>query len=283
MRRDGAGAPAAAFPFDQQPGPPMMAHQQDPTGPYLSVPPPIRDPADPAWRPPLDGSLRFPPRGEADHPNLKELLYANLREGAVVLDVGCGPGPFEYASYRARFVAFDQFEPETRDGFKHGDEFRPGRLERFPFEASPCDAVILGFILEHVIDPGQYLREAERVLKPGGWCYIAVPNHRSLEDRVFRLATSIAGSTRGPHIQRFTFLNFQAIVRQHTTFSLQAWHFLPASYLYLNHRWLRPLRWPFIAALRQLRAFHLYDGFGMANFQLLFRKRLPEGETPPSP
>jgi len=233
---------------------------------------PRQDQHDPAWRPPLDRALPFPPEGEVGHPNLKEFLYANLGADQVVADIGCGPGPFEYAEYPARFVAFDAFPPETKEGLKPGiDEFRLGRLDAFPIEDASCDAVIMGFILEHVTEPRAFLREADRVLKPGGWCYIAVPHYRSLEDRLFRLATRLAGSQRGPHIQKFTFDNFRALAEDDTGLRLIAWHRLSASYLWMEHPKLRWARRPFISILRGMK--HIgYDGFRDGNFQFLFRK-----------
>ena len=232
---------------------------------------PLDDPRDPAFRPPLDPAAPFPPEGEAGHPNLKELLYANLTADQVVVDVGCGTGPFEYHRFAPRFIAFDMFEPDSREGMKPGDEFRPGRLETFPLGDASADAVVLGFILEHVREPLVFLREAERVLRPGGWCYIAIPHHRSAEDRLFRLATRIAGSQRGPHIQRFTFDNFRRLTEDNTRLKIEAWHVLDASFLWMMHPRLHPLRKPFVRALQGLRALGI-DCFREANYQLLLRK-----------
>lgn len=233
---------------------------------------PVDDPSDPGYRPPLRGDESFPPEGAVDHPNLKELLYSNLGPGQVVVDVGCGPGPFEYHRYRAQFIAFDAFPPETGDGLVEGrDEFRQAHLEQFPIGDASCDAVVMGFILEHVSDPLAFLREAHRVLRPGGWCYVSVPNYRSLEDRLFRLATRVAGSTRGPHIQRFTFANFQQLAVGDAGFELVAWHLLPASYLWMEHPKLRFARRPFIRMLRVLRATG-FDGFREGNYQFLYQK-----------
>ena len=233
---------------------------------------PFDDPRDIAYRPPFDPAAPFPPESEAGHPHLKELLYRQLPGDALVVDVGCGPGPFEYADYPPRFLAFDMFEPSTREGLKPGrDEFRLGRLEKFPLDDGQADAVVLGFILEHVEDPAAFLREADRVLRPGGWCYVAVPNYRSIEDRLFRLATRLFGSKRGPHIQRFTFQNFRALAEGETLLRLRAWHLLPASFLFLYPRRTRWARRPLIALLKALRILG-YDPFREGNYQFLFQK-----------
>ena len=232
---------------------------------------PVHTPGDPAFRPPLDRAAPFPPTGEVDHPNLKELLCHGLGAGALVADIGCGNGPFGYEQYEASFIAYDAYAPACTEGLKPGrDEFRLGRLESFPLDASCCDAVLMGFILEHVKDPRTFLREAERVLKPGGWCYIAVPNSRSLEDRLFRLATRVAGSTRGPHIQRFTFTSFVDMVGSCTSLELVAWHRLDASFLWMMHprlKRLRPLAVQALLALRRCGVDLLREG----NYQFLFQ------------
>jgi SAM-dependent methyltransferase len=234
-------------------------------------PGPTENPNDPAYRPPLNPDLPWPPVGAVDHPNLKELLYFNLESSQVVADIGCGPGPFEYHRYHAKFIGFDAFPPQNEAGLKPGrDEIRVGRLEQFPLEDNSCDAVVMGFILEHVKNPEVFLREAFRVLRPHGWCYIAVPNYHSLEDRLFRLATSIAGSTRGPHIQQFTFESFTAL-SSGCGFELQAWHILNSSYLWMRHPKLQMFRGNFIMLLKLLRRLGI-DLLREGNYQFLFRK-----------
>lgn len=46
------------------------------------------------------------------------------------------------------------------------------------------DVVMMGFILEHVDDPGLVLRRFRRNLRPGGRLYVAVPNAKSLNRRL---------------------------------------------------------------------------------------------------
>ncbi len=51
--------------------------------------------------------------------------------------------------------------------------------EHLPFHDESFDAVISSNVLEHVTDPARVLDEVVRVLKPGGWCQIIVPNYGS--------------------------------------------------------------------------------------------------------
>jgi SAM-dependent methyltransferase len=234
-------------------------------------PHPLDDPRDLAYRPPLAEAARFPSAGEVDHPNLKEALYQSLGAHQVVADIGCGPGPFEYANFQAQFIAFDAFEPDSRQGMKPQDKFMLGRLDRFPLDDASCDAVVMGYILEHVPDPAAFVKEAHRVLKPGGYCYIAVPHYKSLEDRLFRLATTVAGSTRGPHIQRFTFENVQQMVSACSSLELLTWHQLDASVLWMMHPRLRGFRPMVVSGLKLLRKAGL-DLVRGSNMQVIFQK-----------
>lgn len=52
-------------------------------------------------------------------------------------------------------------------------------FENAHFE-QPFDAIEMGFVLEHVDDPGLILRRFRTFLKPGGVLFAAVPNARSL-------------------------------------------------------------------------------------------------------
>jgi SAM-dependent methyltransferase len=60
----------------------------------------------------------------------------------------------------------------------------PGRVlggvgERLPFPDASFDLVHSCNVLEHTQDPGQVLREAVRVLRPGGLLHFEIPNHLS--------------------------------------------------------------------------------------------------------
>jgi SAM-dependent methyltransferase len=46
------------------------------------------------------------------------------------------------------------------------------------------DVIIMGFVLEHVDDPGLIVAKYRQLLKPGGRLFIAVPNAKSLNRRI---------------------------------------------------------------------------------------------------
>lgn len=63
-----------------------------------------------------------------------------------------------------------------------------GRIVESYFEtfepSAPFDAIVMGFILEHVDDPDLILCRYRQYLKPDGRMYVAVPNAKSLNRRL---------------------------------------------------------------------------------------------------
>ena len=109
----------------------------------------------------------------------------------VLLDAGCGTGAYSAALVDrvARIAALDVSEgmlSSARWKLKPYDQqgriaFYQGRAERLPFDDQYFDAVLFGQMLHHLEtgeDPGfpvqrQALREAHRILRPGGLVVIS--------------------------------------------------------------------------------------------------------------
>ena len=119
---------------------------------------------------------------------LRIMLMPPHAPGARVLDVGCGRGDFLVAR---RLEGWDTFgvEPSPRAAEiarrRTGGTVVTGSLADGRFAEASFDLVTLFHVLEHVSDPQGLMREVHRVLKPGGYMLIMLPNVESLELKLF--------------------------------------------------------------------------------------------------
>lgn len=107
---------------------------------------------------------------------------AQLPRDARVLEVGCGAG--YGASYLARSLADVSATDISEQAVAYARANYPGvRFEcaegtQLPFASAHFDAVVSFQVIEHIARAPSYLREIERVLKPGGHAFITTPNRR---------------------------------------------------------------------------------------------------------
>ena len=105
---------------------------------------------------------------------------ADLHEGETVLDLGSGAGADVFISARrvgpsGRAIGLDMtdemVELARANAAQAGvgnAEFRKGYLEEMPLEDASVDVVISNCVINLVSDKPRVLREAARVLRPGG-------------------------------------------------------------------------------------------------------------------
>jgi len=95
-----------------------------------------------------------------------------------LLDVGCGYGFFlEKAREQGWHVhGVDPCEHARNYATKNGLEVDLGVLLEQRYSDSSFDVVTMFYVLEHLREPLSYLKEANRILKPGGLLLVRVPH-----------------------------------------------------------------------------------------------------------
>jgi SAM-dependent methyltransferase len=94
-----------------------------------------------------------------------------------ILDAGCGNGRYSrfllrHADPDARITGFDLSQQMLRRARRRVPDDRvsyvAADLTRLPYTDQSFDAVVCGWVLEHLPDPRPGLKELARVLRPGG-------------------------------------------------------------------------------------------------------------------
>jgi len=120
-------------------------------------------------------ALRF-----CDVDPLRPLFERYVRPGSLMLEGGCGLGQYVayYSARGARVVGLD-FARETLSALRDrspGLDLCAGDVAALPFHDGQFDAYYSGGVVEHFEGgPGDALREAWRVVRPGGVLLVSVP------------------------------------------------------------------------------------------------------------
>ncbi|WP_320670252.1 class I SAM-dependent methyltransferase [Patulibacter defluvii] len=94
---------------------------------------------------------------------------------AKLLDVGCGTGWI--ARHFPDYTGLDGSPVAVAEAQELGRNVQLGDADQpLPFEDATFDGVVLKDLLEHVADPVEVVREALRVLRPGGLAFASSPD-----------------------------------------------------------------------------------------------------------
>jgi SAM-dependent methyltransferase len=194
-----------------------------------------------------DASVTFLKRAGSRFPFLRRMYhrlsgdvdprdFVEIPEGARVLDYGCGHGSY-LADFQARGVnisgaeiAENLVEACCAHGF---DVRRVEHPDRIPFDDNEFHVVYLMQVFEHLRDPSGFMQELNRVLKPGGTLYIAVPNKKSVWRKVFG-KNWVSGWFAPFHLFHYDHTTLSLIARRHGFDPIRFWSNTPDSWFRLN-------------------------------------------------
>lgn len=155
-------------------------------------------------------------------------LYKRCREitrqvgqPGMLLDIGCSTGIFLNGMRQWGWqVQGIELNSEIAEYARKRFDLQvfTGNLEHALFPGDSFDLVTLWDVLEHVYDPKSTLGEISRILRPGGWLVMSLPDLDSLEARLF--GPYWAGLDMPRHLHVF---NRQVLARllQETGFTLE--------------------------------------------------------------
>ena len=104
---------------------------------------------------------------------INEITGGNNHQKPWLLDVGTGNG--EIADYLNKDFHVISIDVKDQRSCKSNFHFLIAN-EYLPFQSNFFDVVVSNHVLEHVRDSKHHIDEIYRVIKPGGWLYLATPN-----------------------------------------------------------------------------------------------------------
>ncbi|MDH4064758.1 MAG: class I SAM-dependent methyltransferase, partial [Acidobacteriota bacterium] len=117
-------------------------------------------------------------------------MAADWRRGLRLLELGCGRGNLlveaRARGYEVTGVDYSESSVRTTNEKLGADVARQGTLRSSRMPDQAFDVVVMADVLEHTRQPLEELCEVWRVLRPGGWLFLAVPSLDSWSAQLLR-------------------------------------------------------------------------------------------------
>jgi len=121
------------------------------------------------------------------------------------LDIGCGEGFCLLEANNRGWNAYgvDITDNRISQAKKDDIEFFNSNLLECKFPDDFFDVVYMDSVLEHVINPYEYLSEIKRILKKGGILYLGIPNEDSFLNDVKKIVYRLLSKNISPKLKPF--------------------------------------------------------------------------------
>jgi 2-polyprenyl-3-methyl-5-hydroxy-6-metoxy-1,4-benzoquinol methylase len=212
-------------------------------------------------------------------------LFRNFCSRGSVLDVGCSSGAFLYQLNKRfpgnyQILGTDASGPPLEYAAKMGVPVVKDDFLTHDFGRS-FDAITYWAVMEHLFEPGKFLQKAAAILKPGGRCFILVPNMRSLAVRLlgtkYRYIYSEHLNYFSPRtLARFVGQELEVVAMKSTHFNpiviwqdvrhgaqevsrAQRHELLKRTTAYKQSPWMKPVKWGYQMTEKMLGAVLMAD------------------------
>jgi ubiquinone/menaquinone biosynthesis C-methylase UbiE len=109
-------------------------------------------------------------------------IITELPPGSKILDVGCGKGAYlkDINRIRSDLELYGVDIGNVKEFLPDYINFEVSSGDDLPFEDEKFDLIICFHVLEHVLNPMDFLREFNRVLKNEGLVYVEMPYYKTI-------------------------------------------------------------------------------------------------------
>ena len=232
-----------------------------------------------------------PAKLESDYADVRfvrELrIFRHFCPNGAVLDVGCGSGGFLFQLKKRWASDYEGLGTDVSGApldyaESRGVPVARGDFLTMDFDSRRFDAATLWAVVEHLAEPKAFLAKAHALLKPGGHCFVLVPNLRSLAVRM------LGAKYRYVYAQHLNYFSAQSLadISQRSGFQVVDTHYthfnpvvvwqdwksrgrevsnaergelLKRTTAYKQKPWLAPVKWLYGLTERTLAAFGLAD------------------------
>jgi len=142
----------------------------------------------------LENSFKDEVKKYEKYPDSRLQQTLRMIEGKNVLDVGCAEGRFSKMMTERGFkvLGIDVLEESIKIAKEFSSNLNTSYevrdLLKQPFPENSFDCITFLETIEHVENPGLFLREFHRILRPGGFLILSTPNATSLKNIFYALS-----------------------------------------------------------------------------------------------
>jgi ubiquinone/menaquinone biosynthesis C-methylase UbiE len=151
----------------------------------------------------------------------------------VILDIGSGTGYFANAMKKAGWKSEGiEINKKARNFSQSHFSLEVNTPDHMPaLKSQSYDCITLWHVLEHFHDPFHYISEIIRLLKPGGFCVIALPNSSSYDSKYYKSFWAAWDVPR--HLWHFSPSTFRLFAEK-SGFQLESIRALPLDVFYIS-------------------------------------------------